>query len=148
MTSSYETFNEEYGFIGEIFNPSICSQYGLSITLPSLLFIVSRDCCYWQYWVQVTIRFHSWWRHQMDTFSALLALCAGTSLVIGEFPSQRPVTRSFDVSFDLRLNKRLSKQSRPRWFETPWHPSWRHCNVPSSWSRCVRLWGSVIKYLI
>ena len=52
-----------------------------------------------------------WWRHQMDTFSALLALCAGNSPVPGEFPSQRSVTRSFDVFFDLRLNKRLSKQS-------------------------------------
>ena len=38
--------------------------------------------------------------------------CAGNSLVTGEFPSQKPVTRSFDVFFDLRLNKRLSKQSR------------------------------------
>ena len=28
-----------------------------------------------------------------------------------EFPTQRPVTRSFDVFFDLRPNKRLSKQS-------------------------------------
>ena len=46
----------------------------------------------------------------METFSALLALCAGNSPVTGEFPSQRPVTRSFDVFFDLCLNKRLSKQ--------------------------------------
>ena len=30
----------------------------------------------------------------------------------GEFPARRPVTRSFDVFFDLRLNKRLSKQSQ------------------------------------
>ena len=45
------------------------------------------------------------WRHQMETFSALLALCAGNSQVTGEFHSQRPVTRSFDVFFDLRLNK-------------------------------------------
>ena len=52
----------------------------------------------------------SWWRHQMETFSALLALCAGNSPVSGEIPSQRPVTRSFDVFFDLRLNKRLSEQ--------------------------------------
>ena len=44
----------------------------------------------------------------METFSALLAICAGNSPVPGEFPTQRPVTRSFDVSFDLRLNKRLS----------------------------------------
>ena len=49
----------------------------------------------------------SWWHHQMETFSALLAICAGNSLVPGEFPTQRPVTRSFDVFFDLRLNKRL-----------------------------------------
>ena len=40
----------------------------------------------------------TWWRHQMETFSALLALCVGNSPVTGEFPSQRPVTRSFDVS--------------------------------------------------
>ena len=43
------------------------------------------------------------WRHQMETFSALLALCVGNSPVTGEFPSQRPVTQSFDVFFDLRL---------------------------------------------
>ena len=46
-----------------------------------------------------------------------------------EFPPQRPVMRSFDVFFDLRLNKRLSKQSWGWWFETPSCPSWRHCNV-------------------
>ena len=64
-----------------------------------------------------------------NTFSALLALCVGNSPVTGEFPSQRPVTRSFDVFFDLRLNKRLSKQPR-RWrFETPWRSLWRHCNA-------------------
>ena len=55
--------------------------------------------------------FLAWWRHQMETFSALLALCAGNSPVIGEFPVQRHVKRSFGVFFDLRLNKRLSKQS-------------------------------------
>ena len=43
----------------------------------------------------------SWWRHQMETFSALLAICAGNSPMIGEFPTQRPVTRSFDVFFHL-----------------------------------------------
>ena len=43
----------------------------------------------------------------MGTFSALLALCAGKSLVTGEFPSQRPVTQNFDIFFDLRLSKRL-----------------------------------------
>ena len=48
----------------------------------------------------------------METFSALLAICVGKSPVPGEFPAQRPVTQSFDAFFDLRLNKRLSKQSR------------------------------------
>ena len=47
----------------------------------------------------------------MESFSALLALCAGKSGVTGDFPAQRPVTRSFDVFFDLRLYKRLSEQS-------------------------------------
>ena len=46
----------------------------------------------------------------------------------GEFPAQRPVTRSFDVFFDLRLNKRLSKQPPGWWFETPLWPLWRQCN--------------------
>ena len=46
----------------------------------------------------------------MEKFSALLAICAGNSPVTGEFPAQRPVTQSFDVFFDLRLTKRLSKQ--------------------------------------
>ena len=54
----------------------------------------------------------SWWRHPMEIFSALLAICAGNSPVTGEFPAQRPVTRNFDVIFDLRQNKRLSKQWR------------------------------------
>ena len=70
----------------------------------------------------------TWWRHQMETFSALLAICAGNSRVPGEFPAQRPVTRSFDVFFDLRLNKLLSKQSWGWWFETLSHPLWRQCN--------------------
>ena len=69
-----------------------------------------------------------WWRHQMETFSASLAICAGNSPVPGELPAQRPVTRSFDVFFDLRLNKWLSKQSWDWWFETLLRPLWRHCN--------------------
>ena len=54
---------------------------------------------------------NSRWRHQMETFTALLAVCVGNSPVIGEFPAQRPMTRSVDVLFHLCLNKRLSKQS-------------------------------------
>ena len=116
--------------------------------------------------------FFSWWRHQMETFSALLAFCVGNSPVTGELlsqrhrskkisklrvtslcggnspkhfprywpcvceftghrwiPAQRPVTRSFDVFFDLK--KQLSKQSWGWWFETLSHPLWRHCS--ESW---------------
>ena len=82
------------------------------------------DCLLWLIW---TTRFLAWWRHRMETFSALLTLCAGNSPVTGEFPSQRPGTRSFDAFFDLRLNKWLSKQSRHRWIETPLSSSWCHC---------------------
>ena len=87
------------------------------------------------------------WRHQMETFSASLAICAGNSPVPGEFPAQRPVTRGFDVFFDLRLNKRLSKQSWCWWFETLSRPLWRHCN--ESVARCYSMfyiWCVAMKY--
>ena len=58
-----------------------------------------------------------------------------TSPLWGEFtghrwiPRTKAVTRSFDAFFDLRPNKRLSKQSWGWWFETPSRSLWRHCNV-------------------
>ena len=74
----------------------------------------------------------SWWRHQKETYSASLAfVTAGNSPVTGEFPSHRPVTRSFDVFFDLRLkngwvnNKDVGDLRRHR-------SLWRHCNVVSN----------------
>ena len=71
------------------------------------------------------------------TFSALPAFCAGNSPVTGKVPSQRPMTRSIDVFFDMRLNKRLSKQSWGWWFETPsgWLWLWRNSDIriPLSW---------------
>ena len=81
--------------------------------------------CLWksQHWVQFP-----WWRHQMETFSALMAICAGNSPVPSEFLAQRPVTRGFDVFFDLRTNTRLSKHWWGWWFETPSRSLWRHCN--------------------
>ena len=88
-----------------------------------------------------------WWRHQMETFSALLALCAGNSPAIGEFSAQMPVRRAFDVFFDLRLNKRLSKHSWGWWFEPPSRSLWRHgngnvCGYLSYFtdSNCRRFW--------
>ena len=94
-------------------------------------FILSLKCLKWiLYWLnnhdiddmqfgKLTVFSWTWWRHQMETFSTLLAIFAGNSPITGEFPIQRPVTRSFDVLFDLHLSKRLNKQS---------HPLWRHCN--------------------
>ena len=70
----------------------------------------------------------SWWRHQMETFSALLAhLC-------GEFtgPRRIPHTKVSDTelwcSFYLCLNKRLNKQWWGWWFETLSRLLWRHRN--------------------
>ena len=66
----------------------------------------------------------------------------------GEFHAQRPVTRRFDVFFDLRLNKRLSKQPGGWWFDTPSWSLWRQCNalkasnaesISMSWRRHVSL---------
>ena len=90
------------------------------------------------------------------TISALLAF-VGKSPVTGEFPSQRLVTRSFDVFVDLRLNKRLDKQSKCRWFQSPSRSIWCHCNneYANSITQCqlnrpsikdntvCGLWGSV-----
>ena len=62
------------------------------------------------------------------TFSELLDLCAGNSSVTGEFPSQGPLTRSFDVFFYLCLNERFSKPSWGWWLETSRGSLCRHCN--------------------
>ena len=83
----------------------------------------------------------------MQVFSTLLALYAGNSLVTGEFPAQTPVTRSFDVFFDLRLNKRLSKQSWGWWSQTPLRSLWRHCNV-ADYSKITTIGNWVIGELI
>ena len=86
----------------------------------------------------------TWWRHPMEIFSALLAICAGNSPVPGEFPAQRSVTRSFDVFFHLRLNKRLSKQSWGWWFETLSRPLWRHRNdTPNA---CVCNLAAIVEF--
>ena len=76
-------------------------------------------------WVHI----HSWWCHEMGTFSALPAIYVGYSLITGEFPAQRPVTWSFDVFFDLRLNEHLIKQSWRWWFKMPSCPLWHHSKV-------------------
>ena len=75
--------------------------------------------------------------------SALLAICARNSSVTSEFPTQRPVTRSFDVFLDVRLNKRFSKQSWCLWFETPSRPLWRHCKASDAYSANILNSGDV-----
>ena len=64
-------------------------------------------------WIQLKIHhieIDTCWRHQMETYSASLALCAGNSPAPDEFPAKRPVAQSFDVFFDLRPNRRFSKR--------------------------------------
>ena len=63
---------------------------------------------------QVLIISITWWRRQMETFSALLVICAGSRWI----PRTKPVTRSFDIFFDLRRIKWLNKQPWGWWFET------------------------------
>ena len=86
-------------------------------------FSIFRCMIWWH-----VISSNPWWRLQMESFSALPPFCVGNLPVTGEIPTQRPVTRSFDVFFDLRLNKRWSTQWCGWWFETPSRMLWRHCN--------------------
>ena len=121
--------------------PVKCCSSAVSTVLSlnnSLLYTNVYICFIYVYFVNCVVHRHtsskmeknnSWWRHQMETFSTLLAICAGNSPVLGEFPTPRPVTRSFDFFFDLRLNKWFSKQSWGWWFETLSRPLWRHRNV-------------------
>ena len=88
-----------------------------------ITYLINQPIRYSKHPVHSWLNTSEWWRHQMEIFSALLSLCAGNSPVTGEFPSQRPVTRSFDVFFHQCLNKRWG------WgFETPSCSLWRHCN--------------------
>ena len=94
------------------------------------------------YYCSYNKRSYSWWRHPIET-KGLLALCAGNYPVTGEFPLQRPVTQSFGVFFELRLNKRLSKQSLGWWFETLSYSLWRHCNVCTIFSLTLEVRGII-----
>ena len=81
--------------------------------------------------------FNTWRRHQMATFYRVTGPLCGDFTGPGEFPTQRPVTRIFDVFIDLRLNKRLSEQPWGWWFETPSWSLWRHCNDRNCISRLL-----------
>ena len=73
----------------------------------------------------------TWWRHQMETFSALLALCVGNSPVTVNSPHKAQWRGALMFSLICVLNKRLSKQSWGWWFKTPSPSLWRHCNESS-----------------
>ena len=79
-----------------------------------------------QFWV-ITLRHHMMTSSNRNIFRVTGPLC-GEFTGPGEFPAQRPVTRNFDVFFDLRLNKRLSKQPRGWWFDALSWSLWRHRN--------------------
>ena len=124
--------------------------YGLMSYLPAGLAITVDWMCGWGYngqvpgWIDVLFttraRYKSnlktWWQgspyHLLTSFNESIfrvaGFCAGNSPVTVEFPAQKPITRSFDIFFDLRLSKRLNKQSKRRWFEMSSRSLWRHCN--------------------
>ena len=83
------------------------SRYNITLsTRFGLQFNTGMHIPWIRHWTQ-TWHAIAWWRHQMETFSALLAICAGNSPVTGEFPAQRPVTHSFDVF--LAATKQLNE---------------------------------------
>ena len=96
----------------------LISEMGFPILVRRCL-ILARDL----------ITTHIMMTSSIETFATLLALCEWKPPVTSGFLSQRPVTRSFGVSFDVRLNKRLIKQSRRWWFETPLRSLGRHRNT-------------------
>ena len=78
--------------------------YRIDVTLvwnPTLLY--SQNYRLWDIstWSAAPEMSNPWWHHQMETFSALLALCAVREI------NRSPVTQSFDIFLDRRLNKRL-----------------------------------------
>ena len=66
----------------------------------------------------------AWWRQQMEKKILVSGHFCGEFTGHWWIPDTKPVLRSFGVFFHLRLNKRLSKQTSGRWFETPSHPLW------------------------
>ena len=106
-----------------------------------MLVDVHSVCCTW--WLQ-PIRSAGLARREVPATHLMTSsngnIFRVTGPLWGEFtghrwiPLTRPVTWSFDIFFDLRLNKRLSKQPRRLWFETPSHSLWRHSyGVAKSW---------------
>ena len=99
-------------------------------------------------WIQSTVSVRerlSWWRHQMETFSMLLTLCARNSLVTGEFPHKGQWRGALMFSL-ICAWVILSKQSWGWWFETPSRSSWRHCNLRGHGEASLLLLSSFSDY--
>ena len=116
------------------FNHPVLLTRNVTISLMDTFLIGVTRSWFWLYCIclQLTImsRTICMMTSSNGIISALLAFCAGNSPVIGEFPAQRPGTRSVDVFFYLRVDKRLRKQLWGWWFDTPSWSLWRHCHVP------------------
>ena len=82
-----------------------------------------------------------------EHFSHYWLFVRGIYLSPGGLPSQRPVRPSFDVLFDLSLNKPLSKQPKRRWFETSPSFLWRQCNYSDTILPCLQPWMPAINYV-
>ena len=110
-------------------------------------YVTSCDISSWQMQIKPTDKFKGAVFNMMTSsngsiFRVTGPLC-GEFTGPGEFPPQRQVTRSFDVFFDLRLNKRLSKQPWGWWFETPSWSLCRHCNEQQYWFLNTTTWASL-----
>ena len=86
----------------------------------------------------------TWWRHYMKPLSVTLVHCPP---ITGGFPWQRASNSGLDVFFEVGLNKRLSKHSNCRWFETPLGSLWRHFNVHTYKSRVCYIESSIQKLM-
>ena len=95
--------------------------------------------CVWKYhWIHTKSVHHipvtcvlftmSWWLHQIETFSVLLAICAANSPVTGKFPALKPVAWSFDFFICAWINGWVNNREAGDLRRTPSRPLWRHCN--------------------
>ena len=98
-----------------------CCHFG-EIFVISCAKVTDLQCSLWR-------KFHLMMTSSNGNIFRITGPLCGKFTGPGEFPAQRPVTRSFDVFFDLRPNKRLSKQPWGWWFETPSWSLWCQCNV-------------------
>ena len=120
--SQYLFFGVLFTYIEEV----TVEMYSNVYTQRQTMKLFTKNILFWIKWNNIFMLSCQW--HQMETCSMLLALCERNPLVTGGFPSQRPVTWSFDIFFDLRLNKWLSNQPRHRWIEMPLCSLWHHCD--------------------